>query len=36
VWLLLQELVMSVSVRISDQIYEAARRTAKAKFRSIP
>jgi len=27
---------MSVSVRISDELYEAARRTAKAEFRSIP
>jgi hypothetical protein len=36
VWLLLQEPVMSVSVRISDELYEAARRTAKAEFRSIP
>ncbi|MFO1428550.1 MAG: ParD-like family protein [Candidatus Competibacteraceae bacterium] len=27
---------MSVSVRISDELYEAAKRTAKAELRSIP
>lgn len=27
---------MSVSVRVSDDLYEAAKRTAKTEFRSIP